>query len=82
MSLPVFANRMKSKEDLSRLKTKLESKNSFRGLLCGERGPAQLRPGATLSASAPSFQRLQPCPERVWSISTHAVRVLEGCVLR
>lgn len=83
MSLPVFANRMKSKEDFSRLKKKLESKNSFRGFLCSKRGPAQLRPQGLHSVPQhPAFRDFSHVPEHVWSISTHVVHVLEGCVLR
>ena len=71
MSLPIFANRMKSKEDFSLLQTKLESKNSLQGLLCGKKGPARLLPGEPQSVPQhPAFRDFSHVSEHVCFIST------------
>lgn len=49
MSLPIFVNRMKSKEDFSLLQQSWKAKNSFRFVVQQE-GPDRPFPGTTVSA--------------------------------
>lgn len=83
MSLPIFANRMKSKEDFSLLQTKLESKNSFQGLSCSKKGPDRLlSQELQLAPQRPAFRDFNRVSKHVCFILTYVVHVLGRCILR